>query len=86
MALQLQTEIDNTNLFADYYRLVEFKANYITQTLDITLALYESHEARLNDKQPITYKNISVPLENHYREELYNKIKELDEFKNSINI
>lgn len=86
MAIQLKTEIDNTNLFADYYRIIDFTANYETQQLIIRLALYESHEARLASKAPIKYTTHIIELDNHYREHLYNKIKELEDFKNSTDI
>lgn len=86
MALKLKTEIDNTNLFADYYRIIDFSANYETQQLVIRLALYESQEARLEGKDPIKYTTHTLNLDNGYREELYNKLKDLDNFKTSENI
>ena len=86
MALKLKTEIDNTNLFADYYRIIDFTANYETQQLIIRLALYESHKARLEGKDPIKYITHTLDLNNGYREKLYNKLKELEDFTNSIDI
>jgi hypothetical protein len=86
MALKLKTEIDNTNLFADYYRIIDFSANYETQQLVIRLALYESQEARSEGKDPIKYTTHTLKLDNHYRELLYNKIRELEDFKNSTDI
>jgi hypothetical protein len=54
---------DNTGVYAEYWKVSEITANWVTKTTGITLLGYLSHEARLNSKNPIMIKTFTTATE-----------------------
>lgn len=93
MALQIDIEIRNTGIIASYLKIEDI--TYISQgeELSINVSLYKDKLSRDQGKSPID--SIQIRIEDalstaltgsNLVEMIYNKIKELDSFKDAIDV
>jgi len=86
MALKLK--IDYCGIVADYWKIINMRSDYRTNTLILDLALYANQEAReKNIKNVLLVRQFVFSSPDMDREEQYKQIKEpiLDDKKKNIN-
>jgi len=77
MALELNYELEDSGLSANYWRLVQYRVTIDDPNVQVSLALYKDKSARDAGKRFIHMYNILVPFTDEVvtRKSLYSKIK-----------
>lgn len=93
MALQIQVEVNNSGISANYIRIEDMSYVRLEDELRISLGLYKDKASRDSGKNPISMLTAQLPNVSNNNltganliEMIYNKIKELPEFSEAVDV